>query len=138
LSVPLPVRGLLSKSQIALCAIAILLNFRARAIDPTEYLSELHHTQWTTREGAPAEINTLAQTSDGYLWLAASTGLFRFDGESFEQPVFVNSGSTINGDVSGLYTAPSGDLWIGMRFGGAYRLRQGHLTRYSEQGVSAG
>jgi hypothetical protein len=33
--------------------VAILLSCRAFAIDPTEYLFELHHNQWTTREGAP-------------------------------------------------------------------------------------
>jgi len=115
-----------------LCAIALFFSCGALAIDPTETLSELHHTQWTTREGAPGYIGAIAQTSDGYLWLGANTGLFRFDGESFEQPAFLNS-STINGDVSALYATPSGDLWIGMRFGGAYRLRQGHLTKYSEQ-----
>jgi hypothetical protein len=43
--------------------------------------------------------------------VAAKTGLFRFDGESFEQPEFLDIGSTVNGDVSALYTAPSGDFW---------------------------
>jgi len=114
------------------CAISLLLSSHAHAIDPTEYLFELHHTKWTTREGAPGQISAIAQTSDGYLWLGTSIGLFRFDGESFEQPRFSGADQTISADVSALYTAPSGDLWIGMRFGGAYLLRQGRLTKYAK------
>jgi signal transduction histidine kinase/ligand-binding sensor domain-containing protein len=112
------------------CTVSLFLSSGALAMDPTEYLSELHHTEWTTREGAPGQISAIAQTSDGYLWLGTSIGLFRFDGESFEQPRFSGADQIITGDVSALYAAPSGDLWIGMRFGGAYVLRQGRLTKY--------
>jgi signal transduction histidine kinase/ligand-binding sensor domain-containing protein len=114
------------------CVVALLIVRSVYAIDPTEYLSELHHTQWTTREGAPGAIAVLAQTNDGYLWLGTPIGLFRFDGQSFEHPTFPNGNISINGDVSSLYTTSSGDLWIGMRFGGAYLLRNGGLTQYSE------
>jgi signal transduction histidine kinase/ligand-binding sensor domain-containing protein len=114
------------------CTVALLVGYGALAIDSTEYLSELHHTQWTTREGAPGAIAALAQSKDGYLWLGTPIGLFRFDGESFEHPAFPDGGLSINGDVSALYTTPSGDLWIGMTFGGAYLLRNGRLTQYTE------
>jgi signal transduction histidine kinase len=77
-------------------------------------------------------VAALAQTNDGYLWLGTSIGLFRFDGETFEHPIFPDKGLSINGDVSTLYTTPSGDLWVGMRFGGAYLVREGHLTPYTE------
>jgi len=127
-----PLHGTTRVCRALWCAVALLVSHSANAIDPTEYLSELHHTQWTAREGAPGAIAALAQTKDGYLWLATPIGLFRFDGETFEHPTFSDKGLSINGDVSTLYTTPSGDLWVGMRFGGAYRLRDGHLTQYAE------
>ena len=33
------------------------------------------HTAWTARDGAPQNINSLAQTSDGTLWLGTRVGL---------------------------------------------------------------
>src|SRR6202021_3199285 len=40
---------------------------------------------WTVQDGAPEDTNSLAQTTDGFLWLGSSTGLFRFDGTRFER-----------------------------------------------------
>lgn len=36
--------------------------------------------RWTFKDGAPDTITALAQTADGFLWVGAPTGLFRFDG----------------------------------------------------------
>lgn len=117
----------------ALCVVALMWGEHALAIDPTESLSELRHTEWTARDGAPSTIYAIAQTSDGYLWLGTSLGLYRFDGVSFERPALLSDGSSINGNVSALYATTSGDLWIGMRFGGAYLLRRGQVTHYFER-----
>jgi hypothetical protein len=39
------------------------------------------HFAWRFRDGfAKGEINSMAQTPDGYLWLATEFGLLRFDG----------------------------------------------------------
>jgi signal transduction histidine kinase/ligand-binding sensor domain-containing protein len=111
----------------------------AFAIDPSEYLSELHHTQWTTREGAPAGINALTQTKDGYLWLATQTGLYRFDGVSFEQYRKADDGQPLTGDVSAVLATDAGALWVGMRFGGAYVIAGDHITHYGKnEGLSDG
>lgn len=40
-------------------------------------------TAWKARDGAPGDIRAMAQTTDGWLWLGTSSGLFRFDGRSF-------------------------------------------------------
>src|SRR5580692_6023639 len=48
-------------------------------------LAHLRHTAWTFKDGAPAEIYSLAQTPDGFLWLGTASGLFRFDGIRFQQ-----------------------------------------------------
>src|ERR1700733_533858 len=112
---------------------AILGPPRALAVDPTESLSELHRTTWTTRDGAPAGMYTLGQTPDGYLWIGADGGLFRFDGEHFEQFTLPNGEHPISDSVITLFALPANGLLIGMRFGGAFLLRDGQLTQYGER-----
>ena len=56
----------------------------ASAQQPPQTLSQLYHTAWTMRDGAPATVEALAQTADGFLWLGSSTGLFLFDGVRFD------------------------------------------------------
>ena len=41
------------------------------------------HMSWTQRDGAPAHIAALAETTDGYLWIGSPLGLYRFDGVQF-------------------------------------------------------
>jgi signal transduction histidine kinase/ligand-binding sensor domain-containing protein len=104
----------------------------ALAIDPTEALTELHHTQWTVREGAPAQIGALAQGSDGFLWVGAASGLYRFDGERFTRFALADGSQPITSNVSALLALPTGELWVGMRFGGAYLVRAHSFTAYGE------
>jgi signal transduction histidine kinase/ligand-binding sensor domain-containing protein len=45
-----------------------------------------YHRDWQTEDGLPsANITGIAQTHDGYLWLATQSGLTRFDGMQFEE-----------------------------------------------------
>lgn len=47
-------------------------------------LGDLNHQTWTTRQGIPHNtINAIAQTPDGYLWLATWEGIARFNGHRF-------------------------------------------------------
>ena len=45
----------------------------AGAIDRELSLAQLHHTAWSTRDGAPAQVESLTQTDDGMLWLGTAT-----------------------------------------------------------------
>ncbi len=65
----------------------MLALFAAKALapDPGLKLAQLIHERWTPAEGAPAPVYAIAQTPDGYLWLGAGNGLFRFDGVRFEK-----------------------------------------------------
>src|SRR3954470_22650761 len=64
---------------------ALLLVPSAFALSPELRISQLYHTALTAKDGAPTAIESLAQTSDGYLWIASAAGLFRFDGVRFER-----------------------------------------------------
>ncbi|HSI60130.1 MAG TPA: two-component regulator propeller domain-containing protein, partial [Ideonella sp.] len=70
----------------------------------------------------------IAQTADGYLWLASNSGLYRFDGLRFERYELSSPGQRRSRDISALSTTPDGSLWIGYRFGGISRLKEGALS----------
>src|SRR5271165_6926014 len=63
----------------------LLLSGPAHALDPNKRITQYMHTTWRIQDGsAPAGMFTVAQTSDGFLWLSAySHGIYRFDGVQF-------------------------------------------------------
>jgi len=51
------------------------------ALNPALDVSQYAHTSWKIRDGfTKGYISSIAQTSDGYLWLGTEFGLLRFDG----------------------------------------------------------
>lgn len=116
-----------------------LLCAPASAVPPQYTVSQLFHSQWTAQSGAPAGIVNMAQTSDGFLWLATSGGLFRFDGVEFERFAGTAGAPLLSQDIYTLYAAADGDLWIAHHFGGASQLHNGRLVNYGrEQGMPPG
>jgi ligand-binding sensor domain-containing protein len=54
---------------------------RASALDPSLDVNQYAHTSWKVRDGfAKGRFTSIAQTSDGYLWLGTEFGFLRFDG----------------------------------------------------------
>lgn len=82
-------------------------------------------TTYGAKEGAPTDIEAIAQTPDGFLWLAASEGLVRFDGVNFTQDMPT---TLPRRSVATLFVDTNGDLWAGYRYGGISRLSHGKLT----------
>lgn len=89
------------------------------------------HESWTFKDGAPEIPTALAQTADGYLWIGAASGLFRFDGARFQifRPPFGEPLQSTN--VSALLAAGDG-LWVGYLFGGFSLLKNGSVTNFVE------
>ncbi|CAN5267958.1 sensor histidine kinase [soil metagenome] len=83
------------------------------------------HTAWSVHDGAPISIWSIAQSIDGWLWLATPTGLFRFDGDRFEridpEPAEHRAAPRA---VRSILAATTGDVWVGFSMGGASLLRQ--------------
>jgi signal transduction histidine kinase/ligand-binding sensor domain-containing protein len=105
----------------------------ASAQEPAQTLSQLYHTAWTQRDGAPASVEALAQTADGFLWLGSGTGLYRFDGvrfELFEPPARQPMPST---NVSALLATRDSGLWVGYRFGGVSLIQRGAIRSFDER-----
>jgi len=61
-------------------------------------------------------IHSIAQTPDGYLWIATNKGLVRFDGINFSMVHFAEKEEIASGQTAvpeALYLDTSGKLWIG-------------------------
>jgi signal transduction histidine kinase/ligand-binding sensor domain-containing protein len=103
------------------------------AIDRDRRIEQLYHTSWTFKDGIPGEIHSLAQTSDGYLWLGTATGLFRFDGVRCQQYEPRPDQTFPQHNVFSLLAVPGGGLWVGFWYGGVSFLRDGIVTNYGVQ-----
>jgi signal transduction histidine kinase len=74
-----------SISIIAIGILPILLCASLFALNPCQPLDDLYHSSWDARNGLNGTVTTLAQTTDGFLWVGTTDGLYRFDGISFER-----------------------------------------------------
>ena len=109
------------------------------ALQPDLSLSQLQHTAWRASEGAPADIWALTQSSDGFLVLGTGSGVYRFDGVTFERIVSSNQTDLAFRDVTALMALPSDELWIGYYAGGVSHLKDGVLTNFAQaNGIPGG
>ncbi|MBV7534866.1 hypothetical protein KW842_03700 [Duganella sp. sic0402] len=90
----------------------------ASALNPAMTLQDYHHTSWTAKDGAPTNVESMAQTSDGWLWLASKSGLHRFDGVRFERYELPGAANPIRRRPSALRALPNGDLLMSFFMGG--------------------
>ncbi|MES2164061.1 MAG: two-component regulator propeller domain-containing protein [Pseudomonadota bacterium] len=114
---------------VALCCGALPTVCRSQSVSPSAI--NLHHTSWSARDGAPALILSMTQTSDGWLWLGGPGGLYRFDGMRFERFAPANAALPTK-NVSLVNAVAGGGLWIGYRTGGASFLQHGRIRNYGE------
>jgi signal transduction histidine kinase/ligand-binding sensor domain-containing protein len=116
-----------------LCLLALEPGRPAAGQEPDRYqrLENMHHTAWTARDGLGAEPTSLAQTTDGYLWIGTANGLFRFDGVQFER-FRPERGALVGVAVSALAATPEGGLWVGHTSGGVtFITADGDVTGYT-------
>ncbi|HUK36355.1 MAG TPA: two-component regulator propeller domain-containing protein, partial [Vicinamibacterales bacterium] len=110
------------------CAIALALLVGApvlvRAQDSSNLLSEYSLTSWTDGDGVRlGTVNALAQDREGYLWIAASSGLLRFDGARFTPWDTLADAALPASPASALLVARDGTLWVGLADNGVRHLR---------------
>jgi signal transduction histidine kinase/ligand-binding sensor domain-containing protein len=116
----------------SLSIVAILSVVPAWALDPSLDVSQYTRTSWSLRDGAfRGYPKSLAQTTDGYLWLGTDSGVVRFDGSRFTvwKPP---AGATLPSErVVKLLATRDGSLWIGTVKGLA-RWKDLKLVHYTE------
>ena len=99
--------------------------------DPNRPIKQMRHASWNEASGLRGIVYALAQTTDGFLWVGTSSGLYRFDGLKFE-PFFELTGDHPILDVHALLATADGGLWIGYRNGIAF-FNQATAAFYTEQ-----
>ena len=99
--------------RLVLISVLIAAATRASALDPHKAISQYIQTVWTTDAGLPqTSIYTVAQTSDGYLWVGTESGLARFDGVRFTVYNRRNTKALPTDYIARLLGAHDGSLWI--------------------------
>ncbi len=107
-------------------ALVTLVPEAAVALDPARDLHQYKHTRWTIAEGAPQSIYALVQGADGYIWIGSTTGVYRFDGVTFE-PIALRVPRAETWRATALLAARDGTIWVGYENGAIATYRDGAL-----------
>lgn len=87
--------------------LALAFSLNAKAIDMASEYAVVHYD---TDDGLDTmEINAIAQTKEGYVWVGTYAGLYRCDGYEFEE---ISLDDRIS-NVMELFVDRRGNLWIG-------------------------
>jgi len=121
------------RTRIIAAVLAIFLAADTLAQPAPRLLELFNHTAWSALDDAPVDVLNFAQTSDGWLWLATPTGLFRFDGKRYERMDAIDGNKLVSTNVLALYAPPDGGLWLGYRVtGGISYFHKGQVKHYTE------
>jgi signal transduction histidine kinase/ligand-binding sensor domain-containing protein len=100
------------------------------ALNPEYPLSKYIHSSWG-RDSGLLTVRHVAQTPDGYLWLATSGGLVRFDGLRFTTYTRASDQSLDNS--SDVMIDPDGSLWVATFGGVIAHFQSGKFHSYASR-----
>ena len=108
-----------------------------RKVDAIDFGSDFETVMYGSDDGIlTAEVNAIAQTNDGYLWVGTYAGIYKYNGIKFE-PVDIDDSIR---NVMTMFVDSRGRLWIGTNDSGAvcYDPSTGETMSYStENGLDA-
>lgn len=94
--------------------------------------SEFTLRDWQTEDGLPqSSVVSMAQTPDGYLWLATYNGLARFDGVQFTPFDTSNLPGLPGNRLMHLSVDQEGALWVITEYRDAIRLKDGRCKVFT-------
>lgn len=95
------------KNAIFNCSLIVLLGLGSTSAQ------QQYYQHWTTEDGLPqTNVINVAQTPDGYLWVATVDGLARFDGVRFRVFNKSNTPEMPNNRIFNIFTDTAGRLWF--------------------------
>jgi ligand-binding sensor domain-containing protein/signal transduction histidine kinase len=111
----------------------LVFPYSCLALNPSRSLEQYRITHWDQESGLPQDsTNSLAQTPDGFLWVAGDEGLARFDGAEFFVPGEFQERPYEQRSANCLSIDSRGQLWIGS-FAGLYCRGERGKFRYYDQ-----
>ena len=85
---------------------------------------------WLAEDGLPDNrVVGLAQTADGYLWVATQGGVVRFDGVRFQRVKVASSPDLIAGTLRAMMLDRAGRIWLAKEEGGTVFCFEGAQVR---------
>ncbi|HEX3760956.1 MAG TPA: two-component regulator propeller domain-containing protein, partial [Kofleriaceae bacterium] len=100
----------------------------AYALDPHRRVTQYAHTHFAAHEGMPHSLaSAIAQTPDGYLWIASEEGLSRFDGAGFTTYDHRKTDGIPADRFTSLTLDRTGALWAGTRNHGLLQVAGGEF-----------
>jgi signal transduction histidine kinase/ligand-binding sensor domain-containing protein len=112
---------------LSMLCLAILANGGHSAQAQSQYGVDV----WTVDQGLPQNlVRGLAQSPDGYLWIATFDGLVRFDGIRFTTFGQSNTPGIASNRFGSMYQGKDGDLWLINETGGLTRYHDGSFRTY--------
>ena len=93
-------------------------------------LAQLGRENWTREVGLAGDwVRDIVRGTDGFLWVATSGGLSRFDGRSFVNFTAASAPELPGNSIAALAAGPGGRLWVGLEHGGVRVVERGRLRR---------
>ena len=120
------------RSLRALLAAALALLAPAAAALDDKPLDSYARETWSTRDGLPHnQVNSIAQTPEGYLWFATWEGVVRYNGQEFRSFGRNNVADLRDSGIRSVTVAPGGALVVATSRGGVSVMRDGAWTTYT-------
>ena len=118
--------SVLSRRAIAAFAVILALSAAAGA-------QRFAFKDYTKDQGlANLALTCLAQDSEGFLWVGTKAGLFRYDGQRFQE---FRPADPSDRSITAIHESIAGDLWIVTEQGHLLQRRQDHLERVALSGT---
>ena len=104
--------------SLCLLGLAAAWPLCSRALNPRVPASDYNLRGWQTEDGLPSgKVREVAQTPDGYLWIATALGLARFDGVNFALFDPSTRPDLSSNNFNCITRARDGSLWFGTNTG---------------------
>ena len=113
-------------------AISLLLFISRHDVAHAQVVQDYHHAGWASESGIGAVFD-IEQSTDGYLWLTTSKGVFRFDGVRVQSISEVTGGAAQNNEINSFYLSRSGGVWLSTRSAGLLYWNDAELTIYKDR-----
>ncbi|MFY2764806.1 two-component regulator propeller domain-containing protein [Arenimonas sp. MALMAid1274] len=119
--------------RIACVALVAMLCGPAQALEQ-KALDAYAREVWTTRDGLPHnQVNSIAQTPEGYLWFATWEGVVRYNGQEFRAFGRNNVPALRDSGIRSVTVGPSGALVVATSRGGVSVLRGEEWSTYTTE-----